>query len=248
MNSSCQVDPQQTDLKRNMQRILDQGKDSSDFIVTTNRTVEDSVAPTEAKDPSPPCFTVYPTVEGSNTENLIPLFSFLEGQECKAEFSVLYGLSSELLASTAFSGHSDEEELISFLAVAREAARKKRLFWSQTRLCFLLGKLCAGRSKFSQARVYYEEALSVPQEDFRDLTLLVSIYSNLATIYHLQKNTESFFSVMERLAALQLGIPGCLDGLEDNAVLKYILKKAVVSHNKMAEAWACLTFGKVPLD
>ncbi|XP_060921986.1 SH3 domain and tetratricopeptide repeat-containing protein 1 isoform X2 [Limanda limanda] len=244
LNSSCQVDPQQTDLKRNMQRILDQGKDSSDFIVTMNRTLEDSVAPTEAKDPTPPCFTVYPTVEGNNTEIFIPLFSFLEGQECKVEFSVLYGLSSELLASTAFSGHSDEEDLISFLAVAREAARRKRLFWSQTRLCFLLGKLCAGRSKFSQARVYFEEALSVPQEGFRDLKLLGSIYSNLATIYHLQKNNESFFSMMERLAALQLGIPGCLDSLEDNAVLKYILKKAVVSHNKMAEAWACYLMAK----
>ncbi|XP_053272308.1 SH3 domain and tetratricopeptide repeat-containing protein 1 isoform X1 [Pleuronectes platessa] len=244
LNSSSQVDPQQTELKRNMQRILDQGKDSSDFIVTMKRTLEDSLAPTEATDPSPPCFTVYPTVEGNNTEIFIPLFSFLEGQDCKVEFSVLYGLSSELLASTAFSGHSDEEELISFLAVAREAARKKRLFWSQTRLCFLLGKLCAGRSKFSQARVYFEEALIVPQEGFRDLKLLGSIYSNLATIYHLQKNTESFFSVMERLAALQLGIPGCLDSLEDNTVLKYILKKAVLSHNKMAEAWACYLLAK----
>nr|XP_019955646.1 PREDICTED: SH3 domain and tetratricopeptide repeat-containing protein 1 [Paralichthys olivaceus] len=242
VNSSCQVDTE-TDLKRNMQRILDQGKDSSDFIVTMDRTLEDSIVPTQAKDPSPPCFTVYPTVEG-NTENFIPLFSFLEGQDCKVEFGALYGLSSELLASTAFSGHSDEEELISFLGVAREAARKKRLFWSQTRLCFLLGKLCAGRSKFSQARVYFEEALSVPQEGFRDLKLLGSIYSNLATIYNLQKNTESFFSVMERLAALQLGIPGCLDSLEDNSVLKYILKKAVLSHNKMAEAWACYLLAK----
>ncbi|XP_039997285.1 SH3 domain and tetratricopeptide repeat-containing protein 1 isoform X2 [Xiphias gladius] len=243
---SSKVDTKRDDLKRNIQRILDQGKDSSpDFIVSVNGTLEDSVLPTEEKDPSPPCFTVYPIVEGNNNaENFISLFSFLEEQDCKEEFGILYRQSSELLTSATFSGHSDEDELIAFLGVAREAARKKRLFWSQTRLCFLLGKLCAGRSKFSQARVYFEEALSVPRERFRDLKLLASIYSNLAAIYLLQKNTESFFAVTDRLVALLLGIPDCMESLEDNSVLKYILKKAVLSHNKMAEARACYLLAK----
>lgn len=243
---SSKADTQQTDLKRNIQRILDKGKDSSpDSKVTMNGTPEHSVLATESKNPSPPCFTVHPVVEGNNnTENFIPLFSFLEGQDYTAEFGVLYGLSSELLASFTFTGHSDEDEIIAFLAVARETARKKRLFWSQTRLCFLLGKLCAGRSKFSQARVYFEEALSVPREGFTDLRLLASIYSNLAAIYLLQKNTESFFALTERLVALLLGIPDCLESSEDNSALKYILKKAVLSHNKMAEARACHLLAK----
>ena len=213
--------------------------------MTVKESPEDLDLPTEEKDASPPCFTVYPTVEGHNiTDDFIPLFSFLEGQDCKEEFGLLYGLSSEVLTSAIFSSHPDGDELIAFLGVAREAARKKQLFWSQTRVCFLLGKLCAGRSKFNQARVYFEEALGVPREGFRDLKLLASIYSNLAAIYLLQKNTESFFAVTERLVALLLGIPDCMESLVDNSVLKYILKKAVLSHNKMAETRACYLMAK----
>ncbi|XP_035531259.1 SH3 domain and tetratricopeptide repeat-containing protein 1 [Morone saxatilis] len=246
LSSSSKVDTQLPNLKRSIQRILDQSKDlHSDSVVTMNGTLEYSALATEAKNPSPPCYTVHPVVEGNNnTENFIPLFSFLEGQNYKEEFGVLYRLSSELLASSTFTGHSEEDELIAFLGVARETARKKRLFWSQTRLCFLLGKLCAGRSKFSQARVYFEEALSVPREVFTDLRLLGSIYSNLAAVYLLQKNTERFFAVTERLVALLLGIPDCLESLEDNSALRYILKKAVLTHNKMAEARACYLLAK----
>ncbi|KAK5848678.1 hypothetical protein PBY51_006272 [Eleginops maclovinus] len=245
LSSSSNVDTQ-TDLKRNIQRILDQGKLSSPYpVVTVNGTQEKPDLATEAKPPSPPCFTVHPVVEGNNeSENFIPLFSFLEGRDYKAEFGVLYGLGSELLSSSTFTGHSDEDELIAFLGVARETARKKRLYWPQTRLCFLLGKLCAGRLKFSQARVYFEEALSVPREGFTDLRLLASIYSRLVAIYLLQKNTESFFVLAERLVALLFGIPDCLACLEDNSALKYILKKAVLSHNKMAEARACYLLAK----
>ncbi|XP_034712591.1 SH3 domain and tetratricopeptide repeat-containing protein 1 [Etheostoma cragini] len=244
--SSSRDATQQANLKRNIQRILENGKDSSsDSIVTVNGTLEDSAWATEAENPSPPCFTVQTVVEGNNnTENFIPLFSFLEGKDYKIEFGIMYGLSSEHLSSSIFTGHSDKDELIAFLGVARETARKKRLLWSQTRLCFLLGKLCAGRLKLSQARVYFEEALSVPQEGFTDLRLLASIYSNLVAIYLLQKNTESFFALTERLVALLLGIPDCLECLEDNSALKYILKKAVLSHNKMAEARACHQLAK----
>nr|XP_057923851.1 SH3 domain and tetratricopeptide repeat-containing protein 1 [Doryrhamphus excisus]XP_057923852.1 SH3 domain and tetratricopeptide repeat-containing protein 1 [Doryrhamphus excisus]XP_057923853.1 SH3 domain and tetratricopeptide repeat-containing protein 1 [Doryrhamphus excisus]XP_057923854.1 SH3 domain and tetratricopeptide repeat-containing protein 1 [Doryrhamphus excisus]XP_057923855.1 SH3 domain and tetratricopeptide repeat-containing protein 1 [Doryrhamphus excisus]XP_057923856.1 SH3 d len=169
--------------------------------------------------------------------NITMLVSFLDGQHCKDEFKVLYNLSPDLLSSSVFCAH--EDELISFLAIARETARKKRLLWPQTRLCFLLAKLCAGRSKFSQARVYLEEALGVPCETFTDIRLLASIYSNLAGIYLLQKNTESFFGQAERLAALLMATPDCLECVEDSSVLKYILKKALLSHNKTVEARAC---------
>ncbi|XP_068444146.1 SH3 domain and tetratricopeptide repeat-containing protein 1 [Clinocottus analis] len=243
--SRNKVNALQTDVKTNIQRFLDRGRDSLPSTVTSNGTRADSVLAPEAKSPSPSCFTVHPVVEGdNNTEIFVSLFSFLGGRDYKIEFKTLYGLSPELLASSTFTGHSDEDELIAFLGVARETARKKRLLWSQTRLCFLLGKLCAGRSKFSQARVYFEEALSVPREGFADLRLLASIYSNLVPIYLLQKNTESFFALTERLAALLLGIPDCLECLEDNSALKYILKKAVLSHNRMVEVRACHLLAK----
>ncbi|KAM3591109.1 uncharacterized protein V6R79_022469 [Siganus canaliculatus] len=222
--------------------ILHQKKDSS---ITLNRTPKNSFPALETKPANLPCFTVEPLPEGNNnSENFVPLFSFLEGQDYKEEFGLFYGLSSEQLASSSFSGHSDEDELVTFLGVARETARKRRLFWPQTRLCFLLGKLCAGRLKYSQARVYFEEALKVPREDFTDLSLLSSIYSNLAAVYLLQKNMESFFALTERLVALLLGVPDCYETLQDNTALKYILKKAILSHNKMAEAQACYLLAK----
>ncbi|XP_060887050.1 SH3 domain and tetratricopeptide repeat-containing protein 1 [Labrus mixtus] len=242
IGSSRCVDPDQTDLKRNIRRILEQEKDSSPecSAVTMNGTLEDPVVSSEVKKPTLPCFTAPPVVEGNNnTESFVPLFSCLESQDYRAEFGVLYGLSSEAIVSSAFSGHSGEAELMAFLGAARETARKKRLFWSQTRLCFLLGKLCAGRSKFSQARVYFEEAVGVPREGFTDLRLLASIYSNLAAIYLLQNNSQSFFAVTERLVALLLGVSDCLESLEDDSALKYMLKKAVLSHNTKAEARAC---------
>uniref|UniRef100_A0A672YLT6 SH3 domain and tetratricopeptide repeats 1 n=1 Tax=Sphaeramia orbicularis TaxID=375764 RepID=A0A672YLT6_9TELE len=237
----------QSELKTNIQRILSQGQASSRGpAATVNGTKNDSVLPTETIDPpKPPCFTVHTVVEGNNnTDNFIPIFSFLEDRDYKAEFGVLYRLSPELLSSSAFTGHSDEDELTGFLSAARETARKKRLLWAQTRLCFLLGKLSAGRLKYSQARVYLEEALIVPREGFTDLRLLASIYSNLATIYLLQKNTESFFALTERLVALLMGMSDCLESIEDDAVLKYILKKAILSRNKKAEARACYLLTK----
>uniref|UniRef100_A0A665WN91 SH3 domain and tetratricopeptide repeats 1 n=1 Tax=Echeneis naucrates TaxID=173247 RepID=A0A665WN91_ECHNA len=232
-------------LNRTIGRILEPGKDSPDHTITMNMTLEDSLFPKDAQNQVPPHFAVLPILEGPNsTESFTPLFSFLEGQDYNVKLGALYRLSSELLTSTVFIGHSDEDQLIAFLGIARETARKKRLFWSQTRLCFLLGKLCAGRSKFSQARVYLEEALSIPREGFGDLQLLSRIYSNLAAIYLLQKNSASFFAVTQRLAGLILGVPDCLHSIEDNSVLKYILKRAVLSHNKMAEARACYLLAK----
>lgn len=239
VSSSWNSNTIQPDLKEDIPRFLNQRKESDTKAVTTIKKSQEFLATEEKQHRSPPSFKVHPVVEeNNNTENFIPLFSFLEERDYKTEFGSLYKLSSELLASSVFYGHSDEDELIAFLGSARETARKKRFFWSQTRLCFLLGKLCAGRSKFSQARVYLEESLCVPRESFTDLRLLASIYSNLVTIYLMQKNSESFFALVERLAALLMGIPECLESLEDNTALKYILKKSVLCHNRMAEARA----------
>ncbi|KAF7649446.1 hypothetical protein LDENG_00141200 [Lucifuga dentata] len=243
-SSSDVVDPQLPELQKNIQKILSQSRSSSLDSVLTSKTREDSIQ-SETTEPGRPRFTVHHVVEGNNnTESIIPLLSFLEFQDYKAEFGALYRPSRELLSSSTFAGHCDEDELIAFLGVARETARKKRLFWAQSRLCFLLGTLCSGRSKFSQARVYFEEALSVPREGFMDLKLLASIYSSLASIYLLQKNVEKYVAVAQRLAALMMGIPDCTASTEDDSVLKYILKKAILSRNKMAEARACYLLAK----
>lgn len=232
-------------LREKMQTILKQPKSCLSDITSADISLKDSVMLTEPET-IPPCFTVHPILEenNSNSKILAPLLSFLDGADCKVEFGLLYQLNPEVLTSSIFCGHSCEDELISFLSVGREMARRKKILWSQTRLCFLLGKICAGRSKFSQARVYFEETLRVPQECFRDFKLLASTYYNLATIYLLQKNMESFSALMERLVALIMGIPTCLECLKDTLVLQYFLKKAVFYNNKTAEARACCLLAK----
>ncbi|CAB1345517.1 unnamed protein product [Coregonus sp. 'balchen'] len=242
---------QQAELKRKIEEILLKGKMKSkvpNATVTTNGTLEDHSETSKTTLASGPHFTVHPVEEGTTTnqEKFLPLLSFLGGSNYKPEFGALYGQTPERLLAT-FTGHSDDvDKLVAYLGVARETARKKRLHWSQSRLCFLLGKLCAGRSKFSQARVYFEEALSVPRDGFTDMLMLASIYANLAVIYLMQKNTEKYFSLSERIAALLMGIPDCVSTVEkDSEVLKFILKKAVLSHNKMAEARACFLLAKL---
>ncbi|XP_028330311.1 SH3 domain and tetratricopeptide repeat-containing protein 1 isoform X2 [Gouania willdenowi] len=233
---SNKEETEHNELQRNIERIVGQQTDISSPL---NETAE---WPAEAK-LSPMCVAVRPVMEEDNsTETLVPLFCFLEGRDYKEDFGVMYRQSSELLST--FKGHADEEELISFFSVARETARKRRLFWPHTRLCFLLGKLCMGRSKFSQARVYFEESLCVPCEAFTDLRLLAAIFSSLAAVYSVQKKRESFFSAAQRVAALLLGFPPCIQSVAHPCVLEYILKKAILSHNTKAEAWACFLLMK----
>uniref|UniRef100_A0A3Q3A2B9 SH3 domain-containing protein n=1 Tax=Kryptolebias marmoratus TaxID=37003 RepID=A0A3Q3A2B9_KRYMA len=231
-----------TERKKNIQMILTQVKQSSE---SEDCTVDNNGTQEGCKDLSPICFSVHPLeVRNKSTQDFIPLFSFLKGRDYREELGLVYGLSTEVLTSCTFTGHSDEDELIAFLDVARETAKKKQLFWTQTRLCYLLGKLCAGRSKFSQALVYFEESLCVPQEGFADLRLLASIYSNLAAVHALQKNRDRLFAVSERLVALLLGIPDCLKSLEESSPLTYMVKKSILSHNQKAEARACYLLAK----
>ncbi|XP_054590249.2 SH3 domain and tetratricopeptide repeat-containing protein 1 isoform X2 [Nothobranchius furzeri] len=231
----CEDETHQTELRENIQTLLAPIKFSSpDHTINTSETQKD------CKYPSPIRFTVHPPAEGiQSTQDFVPLFAILDGRDFKEEFGVLYEMSSEQLSSVIFEGHADEDGLISYLCAAREASKKKRLFWTQTRLCLLLGKFCSGRSKFSQAQAFFEEALCVPPESFTDLRLLASIYFHLADMHAFQRNKESFFAVSERLVALLLALPDCLKGFEDNCVLAYMMRKAILSQNKQAEARAC---------
>ncbi|XP_073691889.1 SH3 domain and tetratricopeptide repeat-containing protein 1 isoform X2 [Garra rufa] len=193
-----------------------------------------------------PRFFVCSEQDSTSPDGHHTLLSFLSSRDHQPEFLHLYSAYPEFLISH-FEGHSDEEDIVAYLGVARELARKKRVSWAQSRICFLLGQLCAGRSKFSQARVYYEEALNVPRDSFTDMFLLSAIYSNLALIYLTQKNPEKCFSFSERLSALLMAVPDCLFGCEDPELLKYVLKKAVLAKNQPAEARACFLLAKLHL-
>lgn len=190
-----------------------------------------------------PHFTVCSEQDGTSPDGYHSLLSFLGSRDHRPEFQLLYAAYPEFLL-LHFQGHNDEEELVAYLGVARETARKKRMPWAQSRICFLLGQLCAGRSKFSQARVYYEETLSVPRDYFTDMHLLSAIYSNLAFIYLTQKNAEKYLALSERFAALLMAVCDYLSGSEDPEVLKFALKKAVLSQNKPAEARVCFLLAK----
>lgn len=194
--------------------------------------------------PGEPCFFISNSEENPSAEEFQPLLEFLNSLEYKPEFRNLYDFSFAFLNST-FHGYSEEEELVCYLGLARETARKKKMLWAQTRVCFLLGKLCAKKCKFSQARVYFEEALSVVKEDFMDMFLLIAVNTNLAAIYLKQKNKEKCSAIFERIAALLMGIPNYICSTEmESEILKYILKKTVLAQNKLAEARTCFLLAK----
>lgn len=192
-----------------------------------------------------PCPIVNLEEDSLDPDGYLPLLTFLNSRDYRPEFSTLYDHSLQFRHSL-FSSQADDDELVAYLGVARETARKKRMFWAQSRVCFLLGKMCARKSKFSQARVYFEETLSVVRDLFTDKLLLISVYTNLAVIYLMQKNTEKHFAVSERVAALLMGVPDYVCSTEkEPEVFQYILKKAILAHNMAAEAWICFLLSKV---
>ncbi|XP_048455739.1 SH3 domain and tetratricopeptide repeat-containing protein 1 isoform X2 [Rhincodon typus] len=182
-----------------------------------------------------------------NPEMFHHFLVMLDNEEYSKYFKHLYDSSFSFLTSI-FRGFS-EEEVVHYLEVAREAARKRQMQWAQTRICFLLGRMCAKKLKYSQARVYFEEALCVMKGQFTDLFLLIALYTNLVVIYLKQKNQEKCSAIFEKIAALLLGIPNYICTTEMEAeVLKYVLGKAVLSENKHAEARACFLLAKLHIN
>ncbi|XP_072899212.1 SH3 domain and tetratricopeptide repeat-containing protein 1 isoform X2 [Hemitrygon akajei] len=183
-----------------------------------------------------------------STEVLHPLLVYLDNDEFSNHFKNLYDCSFSFLTST-FAGYSELKELVRYLEVAREVARKRQMQWAQTRLCFLLGRMCAIKLKFSQARVYFEEALCLIKGQFTDLFLLIAVYTNLTAIYLKQKNKEKYCAILGKVAALLLGIPNyiCSTNTEVD-VLRHILKKAVLTDDKLVEARACFLLAKLHIN
>lgn len=234
------------DLKRKMTIILNKTREQHEHKAAVDNAhhlqTHESIKSTESVKETPR-FTVRSEQDGTSSDGHNTLLGFFGSHDYKPEFQLLYSAYPEFIL-LHFQGRLDEEELVAYLGVARETARKKRMSWAQSRICFLLGQLCGGRSKFSQARVYYEEALSIPKDYFKDTYFLSAIYSNLAYVYFTQKNVDKFIALSERFAALMMAVCDCLTGTEDSEVLKFALKKAVLSKNKPAEARVCFLLGK----
>uniref|UniRef100_A0A8D2Q1A1 SH3 domain and tetratricopeptide repeats 1 n=1 Tax=Varanus komodoensis TaxID=61221 RepID=A0A8D2Q1A1_VARKO len=190
-----------------------------------------------------PHFCVYQDVcYGPEICNSILLF--LNGKSYDTHFKKLYDFSFSFL-NTLFYGYANEEELINYFVLAREAAKQASLTWALTRLCYLLGRMSLRKFKLSQARVYFEEALATIQGDFSDLYLITTLYTNLTGIYLKQKNKEKCIGLLDKVASLLMGIPSYISSTDmESDILKYALKRAVLSQSKNAEARACLLLAK----
>ncbi|XP_009684499.2 SH3 domain and tetratricopeptide repeat-containing protein 1 [Struthio camelus] len=172
------------------------------------------------------------------------LLLFLNRKEYDRNFKNLYDFSYPFM-NNMFYGYSEEEELVSFFRLAREAAKKASMSWALARLCFLLGRLSVKKLKFSQARVYFEEALGAITGGFSDLYLIIALYTNLTVIYLTQKNKEKCAHIFDKATSLLMGIPNyiCSADLESD-ILKHALKRAILSQSKHAEARACFLLAK----
>uniref|UniRef100_A0A6J0UQA6 SH3 domain and tetratricopeptide repeat-containing protein 1 isoform X1 n=1 Tax=Pogona vitticeps TaxID=103695 RepID=A0A6J0UQA6_9SAUR len=190
-----------------------------------------------------PRFCIYRDVKLCRPEMCDSLLAFLNSKTYKPSFKNLYDLSFSFL-SILFYGYATEEELIDYFVWAREVAKRAGLPWALTRLCLLLGRMSVRKFKLSQARIYFEEALTAMQGDFSDLYLVVCLYTNLSGIYLKQNNKEKC-SFLDKAASLLMGIPSYISSTDmESDILKYALKKAVMSQSQHAEARACFLLAK----
>nr|XP_047936344.1 SH3 domain and tetratricopeptide repeat-containing protein 2 isoform X2 [Anser cygnoides] len=177
-----------------------------------------------------------------------PILTFLNHESYVPSFQSLYDMSFSFLNST-FYGFSDEDELVLYLETSRNWAKRTRAIWAHVRLCFLLGKLCIRKVKFSQARVYFEEALSTLDRGFGDLPLLAALHVNLASIY-LKQNMKSKFSLLlGKMVTLLVCLPGRPFSSENELeVMVYVLREAIAVGNAPLEARVCFLIVKLFLQ
>ncbi|OXB75746.1 UNVERIFIED_CONTAM: hypothetical protein H355_013355 [Colinus virginianus] len=212
--------------------LATEGKDSAS---TSNKEILPS--------PEGPCFYIYQD-DGQESDVFESLLLFLNSKEYERDFKNLYDFSYAFINSM-FYGFSEEDELLSFFSLARELAKKAGMSWALARVCFLLGRLSVKKVKFSQARVYFEEALGTVTGGFSDLYFVIALYTNLTVIYLTQKNKEKCSQVFDKATSLLMGIPNhiCSADLESD-ILKYALKRSILSQNQHAEARACFLLAK----
>ncbi|KAM4807630.1 SH3 domain and tetratricopeptide repeat-containing protein 1 [Rhinophrynus dorsalis] len=183
--------------------------------------------------------------EEETQETLQSLLLFLNSEKYMPSYRNLYDISYCFL-HTIFKGYDDEEDLGRYLSVAREASKKSNMTWALTRICFLLGRLCTKRNKFSQARVYFEEAIGVLNGDFGDLSLISAVYMNLTAIYLKQKIQEKCMHMMDKAASLLLGLQNYTSSTDmESVIMKYALKVAILSQDQYSETRACFLLAKL---
>nr|XP_055034897.1 SH3 domain and tetratricopeptide repeat-containing protein 2 isoform X1 [Misgurnus anguillicaudatus] len=176
--------------------------------------------------------------DADEAERSDPILTFLNLEYFEDSFETLYDLCYSFL-ETVFNGLS-EDEVLQHLENLREVAKKGRMLWAHRRACFLLGRLSAKKLKYSQARVYFEEALKVPVNGFDDQPLLIALYTNLTAVYLKQKMMDKLPFTLEKASALILCLP-CHNfcSADEFELLKPIMRKAIIEKDKYLEARTC---------
>ncbi|XP_045145398.1 SH3 domain and tetratricopeptide repeat-containing protein 1 [Echinops telfairi] len=196
-------------------------------------------SPANTKEPS---FRLDTEADWTDPQALGTTLQWLDFPGYQASFRHLYA-PSPLGPGSSPCSLADEEELAGHLARAREVAKRAGLPMALARLCFLLGRLCVGKLKLSQARVYLEEALGALGGCFGDLPLTVALYSLLATVHLRQKNRDKCVLTVGKAVALLLGAPGPVCGSEAQ-LLQLALGRAVRAQSAAAEARACFLLAR----
>ncbi|KAF3693690.1 SH3 domain and tetratricopeptide repeat-containing protein 2 [Channa argus] len=186
----------------------------------------------------PPLFLEENSWEGEESELIDPTLTLLNHELFKEDLLPLYDLQYSFLW-VIFNGKT-EDELSGHLESVRECAKRLGMHWAHRRACFLLGRLCAKKLKFSQARVYYEEALGVCVDGFSDTPLLIALFTNLTAVYLKQRMTDKLPQTLEKASALLLCLPShTFTSTEEVELLKLLLRRSVVIGDKHLEARVC---------
>lgn len=186
----------------------------------------------------PPLFLEESSWDGDESELSDPTLTLLNQQHFQEDFAPLYDMQYSFLWMT-FGGKA-EEELSGHLESVRECAKRMGMHWAHRRACFLLGRLCAKKLKLSQARVYYEEALSVPVDSFCDTPLFIALVTNLTAIYLKQKMTDKLPFTLEKASALLLCLPcHSFTSVDEFELLQLLLRRSIVLGDKYLEARVC---------
>ncbi|KTG06851.1 hypothetical protein cypCar_00005489, partial [Cyprinus carpio] len=201
-------------------------------------SLEDTFREMDEYEEDPPNFMDEGIWETDEAERCDPILTLLNLEYFQDTFQTLYDLSYSFL-DTFFHG-LPEDEVLQHLENLREGAKKRRMLWAHRRACFLLGRLCAKKLKYSQARVYFEEALKVPVNGFDDKPLLIALYTNLTAVYLKQKMMDKLPFTLEKASALIMCLP-ChkFCSVDEFELLKPIMRKAIVEKDKYLEARTC---------
>ncbi|XP_015232677.1 PREDICTED: SH3 domain and tetratricopeptide repeat-containing protein 2-like [Cyprinodon variegatus] len=200
--------------------------------------LEDTFKELDEFQEDPPLLVEENSWEGDESELSDPTLTLFNQEHFQDDFLPLYDLDYSFLWVT-FSG-KNEDELSGHLESVRECAKRLGMHWAHRRACFVLGRLCARKLKFSQARVYYEEALGVSVDSFSDVPLLVALFTNLTAIYLKQRMNDKLPQTLEKAGALILCLPRhAFTSTDEVELLKLLLRRSVVLGDKLLEARVC---------